>query len=74
MQSKGHTRLDVGRKGQSLKDSCRLFARKFFFQTQHQGYEQAEKSLSAYVVVRLVPNSDHVQVSLFCGGLGRPSW
>ncbi|GFY05182.1 hypothetical protein TNCV_2206281 [Trichonephila clavipes] len=46
--TKGHTRLDVECKGQSLQDGCRLFARKFFFQTQQQGQEQAEASLKNF--------------------------
>ncbi|GFU96453.1 hypothetical protein TNCV_90261 [Trichonephila clavipes] len=65
-----HARLDAGHKGQSLQDVCRRFAWNLFFQTQQQGHEQAEEPLSAYVIMRLVPNCDPVQ--MFCGGLGRP--
>ncbi|GFU04324.1 hypothetical protein TNCV_864231 [Trichonephila clavipes] len=42
MRSKGDTRLDARRKGQSLQDGCGAFAWKFFFQTQQKGHEQAE--------------------------------
>ncbi|GFS53749.1 hypothetical protein TNCV_731431 [Trichonephila clavipes] len=52
MQSKGHTRLDDGRKGESLLDGCRAFAWKFLFQTLQRDHEQAEEALSTYVVVR----------------------
>ncbi|GFX52560.1 hypothetical protein TNCV_4325761 [Trichonephila clavipes] len=69
MQSKGHSRLDAECKGQSLQDFCRLFAWKFFSQTQQQGNKQAEEPLSAYVVMRLIPSSDPGQMS---GALGRP--
>ncbi|GFV44917.1 hypothetical protein TNCV_3339011 [Trichonephila clavipes] len=61
-QSKGHTRLDAECKGQSLQESCKLFAWKFLFQTQQQSLEQAEEPLSAYVGVLLMPISDHVQM------------
>ncbi|GFV18733.1 uncharacterized protein LOC103524116 [Trichonephila clavipes] len=47
MQSKGRTRLNAGRKEQSLQDGCSLFVWKLFFQTQRQGHEQAKKPLSA---------------------------
>ncbi|GFV52873.1 hypothetical protein TNCV_2875411 [Trichonephila clavipes] len=40
-----------------------MFAWKFF-QTQQQGHEQAEEPLFAYVVVRLRPSSDPVQMSM----------
>ncbi|GFU94544.1 hypothetical protein TNCV_2645301 [Trichonephila clavipes] len=53
MQSKGHTRMDAGNKGQSLKDGCILFVQKFFFQTQNQGQKQAEEPLSVYVIEHL---------------------
>ncbi|GFU57492.1 hypothetical protein TNCV_3636571 [Trichonephila clavipes] len=49
----------------------RLYGWKFF-QTQQQGFEQAEELLSAYVVGLLMPSSDRLQMSLFCGGLGQP--
>ncbi|GFW05772.1 hypothetical protein TNCV_4627811 [Trichonephila clavipes] len=74
MKSKGRTRLDVGGKGLSLQDKCRLFARKFFFQTHQQGHEQAEELFSAYVIVHLMPNSDHVHTSMLCGIFDQHSW
>ncbi|GFX00245.1 hypothetical protein TNCV_297341 [Trichonephila clavipes] len=64
MQSKGRPRLDTGRKDQSLQNDCRLFARKFFFQTQQQDHELAEEPLSAYVVMRLIPSTDLVLISM----------
>ncbi|GFY09754.1 hypothetical protein TNCV_3697161 [Trichonephila clavipes] len=60
------------RKEQSLQDGCRLFTWKFFFHIQQQGHEKAEEPLSAYVVVRLMPSNDPVQVSKLCGDFGRP--
>ncbi|GFW19708.1 hypothetical protein TNCV_1605981 [Trichonephila clavipes] len=66
MQSKRHISLDAGRKGQSLQDICKLFARKFFFQIQQQGLEQAEEPFSTYVVVRLKTSSDPVQILMLC--------
>ncbi|GFX44065.1 hypothetical protein TNCV_4118611 [Trichonephila clavipes] len=72
--SKGHKRLDVRRKRLSLPDGCRVFAWKFFLQTYHQGHEQADELLSAYFNERLMPYSDNVQISLLCGGPGRPFW
>ncbi|GFY27348.1 uncharacterized protein TNCV_2069681 [Trichonephila clavipes] len=42
--------------------------------TQQKGHEQVEEPLSAYAIVRLKPSSSSVQLSLLCGGLGRPSW
>ncbi|GFT55453.1 hypothetical protein TNCV_3607021 [Trichonephila clavipes] len=41
---------------------CRL-------KTHQQGCKQAEALLSAYVVVRLMPNSDPVYISRLCGDL-----
>ncbi|GFX14954.1 hypothetical protein TNCV_4897221 [Trichonephila clavipes] len=61
--TKGRTKLDAGCKGQSLQDVCRLFARKFFFQTQQQGLQQAVEPLSANVVVRLMPSSNPICLS-----------
>ncbi|GFX04029.1 hypothetical protein TNCV_4679321 [Trichonephila clavipes] len=69
MQSKGHTRLDAGCKGQSLKDGRRAFSWKFFFQTQQQGPEQAEEPLSTNVVMHLKPSSDPMQMLMLCGDL-----
>ncbi|GFT76021.1 hypothetical protein TNCV_1255321 [Trichonephila clavipes] len=73
MQSKGRTRQDAGHKDQSLQDIYRLFAWKFF-QKQQQGHAQAKELFSTYVVMRLMPRSDSVQLSMLCGNLGRPSW
>ncbi|GFW68649.1 meiosis-specific coiled-coil domain-containing protein MEIOC [Trichonephila clavipes] len=42
--------------------------------TQQQGYEQAKEPLFARVVVRLMPSSVPVQMTMFCGALGLPSW
>ncbi|GFV66055.1 hypothetical protein TNCV_1440621 [Trichonephila clavipes] len=72
-ESKGRNRLNARRKKQSLQDGCELFARKLFFQTQQQGHEQAEESLSASVIVRLVPNSEFARMSMLCGDHGRLS-
>ncbi|GFU52228.1 uncharacterized protein TNCV_3052491 [Trichonephila clavipes] len=68
-RAKGCTRLDVGRKGQSLLDICRWFAWKFFFQAQQQGHEQAEKPLTVYVLVNVMPSCDPVQMSMLFGDL-----
>ncbi|GFU88948.1 hypothetical protein TNCV_4446231 [Trichonephila clavipes] len=73
MQSKRRIRLDAGRKGQSLKDGCRLFAWKFFLQTQQQGHEQAEEPLSTYVVVNLTSSSDPVKIPMLFVDHGQPS-
>ncbi|GFW09702.1 hypothetical protein TNCV_1394031 [Trichonephila clavipes] len=69
-QSKGHTRLDGGRKDQFLQDCCRLFTWKFFFQTQQKHHEQDKGSLSTYVDVHLISSSDPVQMWMFGGDLG----
>ncbi|GFY02587.1 hypothetical protein TNCV_3504671 [Trichonephila clavipes] len=74
MQSKKYTRLDAGLKSRSLQDECRLISWKFFFQTQQQGHEKAEEPSSPYIVRRLLPSRDHVQMSMLCCELGRPSW
>ncbi|GFW90019.1 hypothetical protein TNCV_2172141 [Trichonephila clavipes] len=63
----------TGRKGQSLQNGFRLFAWKFF-QTQQKGHEQTEKPLFSYIVVRSIPNSDPVLMSMLCGDLGQSSW
>ncbi|GFU58936.1 hypothetical protein TNCV_4732161 [Trichonephila clavipes] len=41
---------------------------------QQQGQQQVEKPLFVYVVMRLMPSSDLVQMSRLCGDLCRPSW
>ncbi|GFX94799.1 hypothetical protein TNCV_2378721 [Trichonephila clavipes] len=58
-----------GRKDQSLQNGCGLFAFKFF-QTQQKGHEQAEEPLFTYVIMRLMPSSYLVQMSMLCGDLG----
>ncbi|GFS90974.1 hypothetical protein TNCV_2119751 [Trichonephila clavipes] len=70
----GRTRLDTGRKGQSLQDGCRLFAWKFSFQVQQEGHKQAEEPLSIYVGVRLIQSNDPVQMFMLCDDPDRPSW
>ncbi|GFT20724.1 hypothetical protein TNCV_3847701 [Trichonephila clavipes] len=47
VQSKVRTRRDAGFKGQSLQDGCKLFAFKFFCETQKQGHKQAEKPITS---------------------------
>ncbi|GFT21594.1 hypothetical protein TNCV_2365981 [Trichonephila clavipes] len=74
MQSKKRIGMGAGRKDQSLQDGCRLFTYKFFFQTQQQDHKQAEEPLSTYVVLRLVPSNDPVQLSMLCIDLGGLSW
>ncbi|GFV96390.1 hypothetical protein TNCV_2869681 [Trichonephila clavipes] len=69
VQSKGHSRLDAGCKGQSLQDGCRLSAWKFF-QIRQQDQKQAEEPLSPYSIVCLRPSSDPVQILMLCGDLG----
>ncbi|GFV42544.1 hypothetical protein TNCV_3718771 [Trichonephila clavipes] len=49
---------------------CRLFSLKLFFQKQQQNHEQAKELFPTYVVVRLMPSSDPVQMSLLCGNNG----
>ncbi|GFT25332.1 hypothetical protein TNCV_181721 [Trichonephila clavipes] len=44
--SQRRTRLNAGRKAQSLQDDCRLIAWKFFH-TQQQGHEQPEEPMSS---------------------------
>ncbi|GFY22503.1 hypothetical protein TNCV_2177641 [Trichonephila clavipes] len=73
MQSKGHTSLDTRHKGESLQDDCTVFAWKFFLQKQQHGHEQAEEPLSTYVVVRVNPSSDPVQMLMLCDDPKRPS-
>ncbi|GFX03918.1 hypothetical protein TNCV_4678231 [Trichonephila clavipes] len=77
MPSKGHARLDAGCKRRSLQGGCRLFAWKCFFQTQQQVQEPNEEPLSIYVIPRLMPSSDPVQMSMLCmlcENLDRPYW
>ncbi|GFU42320.1 hypothetical protein TNCV_4554771 [Trichonephila clavipes] len=69
IQSKERTRLDAGRKGQSLLDGFRQCARNIFFQKQQQSHQQAEEQLSTYVIVHLMPSSNPAQKSMLCGYL-----
>ncbi|GFW69295.1 hypothetical protein TNCV_486441 [Trichonephila clavipes] len=55
MQLKRSTRLNDALR---VQVGCRLFNWKFFFHTQQQDHEQAEKPLSTYVVVRSMTSSE----------------
>ncbi|GFX82460.1 hypothetical protein TNCV_2166081 [Trichonephila clavipes] len=59
MQSKEHTELDAGHKGQSLLDDCLPGNSS----SRHSSY-----------VTSLMSSSGPVQISLLYGRLGQPSW
>ncbi|GFW98127.1 hypothetical protein TNCV_2491821 [Trichonephila clavipes] len=63
LQSKGHIKLDAGRKGQSLQDGCRLLVWRFFFQTHRLGHKKAKDPLSASVIINanVSPLQENVQ-------------
>ncbi|GFX89571.1 hypothetical protein TNCV_72641 [Trichonephila clavipes] len=69
MYSKGRTRLNTGSKCRSLQDACRLFCLEILL-PDTDGHVQANGPLSAYVVMRLLPSSNPLQISMFWSDIG----
>ncbi|GFX89286.1 hypothetical protein TNCV_1339851 [Trichonephila clavipes] len=73
MRSKGHARLDAGRKGQSLQDSLFQAVERLLenFSSRHSKKVTSKLMISSiYVVLRLKPSSKPVHMLMLCGDLG----
>ena len=74
IQSNERTQLVAGHKNALSTRRLHNVYREILIPDAVEGHEWDEKPLSAYVVVRIMLNSDPMQAALLCGGLDRPSW